>query len=159
MVAHGSLLNEGDVEAIKKPVLFLYSANDRMIPDDVREKYQAILKTKSFPAEGVYYPDQACFSPPTIFYNSPKHASQVPPWVSSCKTGLLHMLASRCFRLHVWRDASLRGEAGPDAGMYWWQGIPDQSGGNWHQISWKQQCRLLTGLRRFAGAWVDSAGR
>ena len=63
VVAHGSLLNEGDVEAIKKPVLFLYSANDRMIPDDVREKYQAILKTKSFPAEGVYYPDQACFSP------------------------------------------------------------------------------------------------
>ena len=104
MVAHGSLLNEGDVEAIKKPALFLYSANDRMIPDDVREKYQAILKTKSFPAEGVYYPDQACFSPPISFCSSPKHASRVPPSVSSCKAGLPHMLASRCFCLHVWRD-------------------------------------------------------
>lgn len=59
VVCHGSLLNEGDVEAIKKPVLFLYSANDKMIPDEFREKIQGILKTKSFPTDGVYYPDQA----------------------------------------------------------------------------------------------------
>ena len=60
VVCHGSLLNEEDVEGIKKPVLFLYSANDQQIPDEKREKFQGILKTKSFPAEGVYYPDQAC---------------------------------------------------------------------------------------------------
>ena len=58
-MCHGSLLNEGDVEAIKKPVLFLYSANDKMIPDEFRDKIQSILKTKSFPTDGVYYPDQA----------------------------------------------------------------------------------------------------
>lgn len=63
VVAHGSLLNEGDVEAIKKPVLFLYSANDQMIPDETREKFQGILKGKSFPTGGVYYPDQASRSP------------------------------------------------------------------------------------------------
>ena len=60
VVCHGSLLNDQDVENIKNPVLFLYSANDKMIPDEKREKFQSILKTKSFPAEGVYYPDQAC---------------------------------------------------------------------------------------------------
>ena len=60
VVCHGSLLNDDDVEAIKNPVLFLYSANDQQIPDEKREKFQEILKTKSFPAEGVYYPDQAC---------------------------------------------------------------------------------------------------
>ena len=59
-MCHGSLLNEEDVEGIKNPVLFLYSANDQQIPDEKREKFQGILKTKSFPAEGVYYPDQAC---------------------------------------------------------------------------------------------------
>ncbi|CAL5218920.1 g666 [Coccomyxa viridis] len=59
VVCHGSLLNDEDVEAIKNPVLFLYSANDQQIPDEKREKFQSILKTKSFPAEGVYYPDQA----------------------------------------------------------------------------------------------------
>ena len=58
-MCHGSLLNDEDVEAIKNPVLFLYSANDQQIPDEKREKFQSILKTKSFPAEGVYYPDQA----------------------------------------------------------------------------------------------------
>ena len=47
------------MEAIKKPVLFLYSANDKMIPDEFREKIQGILKTKPFPTDGVYYPDQA----------------------------------------------------------------------------------------------------
>ena len=59
-MCHGSLLNDDDVEAIKNPVLFLYSANDQQIPDEKREKFQEILKTKSFPAQGVYYPDQAC---------------------------------------------------------------------------------------------------
>ncbi len=59
VVCHGSLLNDEDVEAIENPVLFLYSANDQQIPDEKREKFQSILKTKSFPAEGVYYPDQA----------------------------------------------------------------------------------------------------
>ena len=53
------MLNEGDVEGIKKPVLFLYSANDKQISDEFREKIQGILKTKSFPTDGVYYPDQA----------------------------------------------------------------------------------------------------
>ncbi len=58
VVAHGSLIKLEDVEAIQKPILFLYSANDRQIPDELREKIQGVLKTKSFPAEGVYYPNQ-----------------------------------------------------------------------------------------------------
>ncbi|BDA43921.1 Carboxymethylenebutenolidase homolog [Coccomyxa sp. Obi] len=58
VVAHGSLIQLEDVEAIQKPILFLYSANDRQIPDELREKFQGVLKTKSFPAEGVYYPNQ-----------------------------------------------------------------------------------------------------
>lgn len=58
VVAHGSLIKLEDVEAIQKPILFLYSANDRQIPDELREKIQGVLKTKSFPAEGIYYPNQ-----------------------------------------------------------------------------------------------------
>lgn len=58
MVAHGSLIKLEMVEAIKKPVLFLYSANDKQIPDELREKIEAVLKTKSFPTQGVYYPKQ-----------------------------------------------------------------------------------------------------
>lgn len=58
VVAHGSLIKLEDVEAIQKPILFLYSANDRQIPDELREKIQGVLKSKSFPAEGVYYPNQ-----------------------------------------------------------------------------------------------------
>ena len=65
-MCHGSLLNDEDVEGIKNPVLFLYSANDQQIPDEKREKFQSILKTKSFPAEGVYYPDQACRLPSPV---------------------------------------------------------------------------------------------
>lgn len=62
MIAHGSIIKLEDVEAIKKPVLFLYSANDKQIPDELREKIQGVLKTKPFPAEGVYYPEQVCIS-------------------------------------------------------------------------------------------------
>ncbi|BDA43920.1 Carboxymethylenebutenolidase homolog [Coccomyxa sp. Obi] len=59
VVAHGSRIKLEDVEAIQKPILFLFSANDRQIPDELREKIQGVLKTKPFPAEGVYYPNQA----------------------------------------------------------------------------------------------------
>jgi dienelactone hydrolase len=58
VIAHGSLIKEPDVEAIQKPVLFLYSDNDQQIPDELREKFQAILKTKSFPTEGIFYKGQ-----------------------------------------------------------------------------------------------------
>ena len=82
VVCHGSLLNDEDVEAIKNPVLFLYSANDQQIPDEKREKFQGILKAKSFPTEGVYYPDQAR---PVTFSNR-LHAVHVHPCYAKVAT-------------------------------------------------------------------------
>lgn len=90
VIAHGSIIKEEDVEAIKKPVLFLYSDNDRQIPTELREKFQAILKTKSFPTEGVFYPGQVRSlplksSPPTAFVQNfgARHYPSLPAYASS----------------------------------------------------------------------------
>ena len=58
VIAHGSIITLEMVEAIKKPVLFLFSDNDQQIPAELREKIEGVLKQKSasFPAEGKFYP-------------------------------------------------------------------------------------------------------
>ena len=58
VIAHGSRVTVEDVQAIKKPVLFLFSDNDKMIPTELREQFEGILREKShsFAAEGKFYP-------------------------------------------------------------------------------------------------------
>ena len=66
VIAHGSRITAEDVQAINRPVLFLFSDNDKQIPTELREKFEGILheKKQSFPAEGKFYPAMVSIAPP-----------------------------------------------------------------------------------------------